>query len=142
MGPSAKCHPPEGEECKTSVEHRLPVWAEPAVGYYSRQPRPSPMWGSRFVGARAVGLWVGEQKFLGKTPRRGNPSPQSTYLPTSSFHLPLTPLFLHPRPWCPISPQRPRLRLRGYWDNVQLVGPRTVGYPVIGALGSEESPSG
>ena len=35
------------------------------------------------MGARAVGLWVGEQKPLGKTPLRGNPSPEITYLPTS-----------------------------------------------------------
>ena len=34
------------------------------------------------MGARAVGAWVGEQKALGKTPQRGNPSPESTYLPT------------------------------------------------------------
>ena len=36
---------------------------------------------------------MGEQKPLGKTPKRGNPSPESTYLPTSSVlnpsHLPL-----------------------------------------------------
>ena len=86
MGPSPTYHPPEGEECKTSVEHGLPLWAEPAVGYRSRRPRPSPMWGSRFVGARAVGSWVGEQKPLGKTPQRGNPSPKSTYLPTLTTH--------------------------------------------------------
>ena len=83
MGPSPTYHPPEGEECKTSVEHGLPLWGEPAVGYSSRRPRPSPMCGSRFVGARAVGPWVGEQKPLGKTSWRGNPSPESTYLPTS-----------------------------------------------------------
>ena len=34
------------------------------------------------MGARVVGMWVGEQKPLGKTPQRGNPSPESTYLPT------------------------------------------------------------
>ena len=82
MGPSPTYHPPEGEECETSVEHGLPLWAEPAVGYCSRRPRPSPMWGSRFVGAREVGPWVGERKPLGKSPPRGNPSPESTYLPT------------------------------------------------------------
>ena len=82
MGPSPTYHPPEGEECETSVEHGLPLWAEPAVGYCSRRPRPSPMWGSRFVGARGVGPWVGEQKPLGKTPQRGNSRPESTYLPT------------------------------------------------------------
>ena len=82
MGPSPRYHPPEGEECETSVEHGLPLWAEPAVGYCSRRPRPSPMWGSRFVGAREVGPWVGEQIPLGKSPLRGNPSPESTYLPT------------------------------------------------------------
>ena len=76
MGPSPTCHPPEGEECETSVEHGLPLWAEPAVGYCSRRPRPSPMWGSRFAGARAVRPWVGEQKPLRKTPLRGNPSPE------------------------------------------------------------------
>ena len=83
MGPSPTYHPPEGEECETSVEDGLPLWAEPAVGYCSRQMRPSPMWGSRFVGAREVGPWVGEQKPLGKSPLRGNPSPELTYLPTS-----------------------------------------------------------
>ena len=82
MGPSPTYHPPEGEECETSVEHGLPLWAEPAVGYCSRRPRPSPLWGSRFVGARAVGPWVDEQKPLGKSPLRGNPSPEVTYLPT------------------------------------------------------------
>ena len=62
--------------------------AEPAVGYCSRRPRPSPMRGSCFVGARAVGPWVGEQKPLGKTPLRGNPSPEMTYLtylPTARY---------------------------------------------------------
>ena len=34
------------------------------------------------MGARAVGPWVGEQKPLGKSPLRGNPSPKTTYLPT------------------------------------------------------------
>ena len=82
MEPFPTCHPPQGEECETSVEHGLPLWAEFAVGYCSRRPRPSPMWGSRFVGARAVGPWVGEQKPLGKTPPGGNPSPEKTYLPT------------------------------------------------------------
>ena len=92
MGPSPTYHPPEGEECETSVEHGLPLWAEPAVGYCWRRPRPSPMWGSRFVGARAVGAWVGEQKCLGKSPLRGNPSSESTYLPTSTNGRSLTPL--------------------------------------------------
>ena len=63
----------------------LPLCAEPVVGYCSRRPHPSPMWGSRFVGARAVGPWVGEQKPLVKSPLRGNPSPESTYLPTCTF---------------------------------------------------------
>ena len=40
------------------------------------------------MGARAVGPWVGEQKPLGKSPLRGNPSPESTYLPTSSHKAP------------------------------------------------------
>ena len=84
MGPSPTYHPPEGEECETSVEHGLPLRAEPAVGYRLRRPRPSPMWGSCFVGAHAVGLWVGEQKPLGKTPLGGNPSPKMTYLRTRS----------------------------------------------------------
>ena len=75
-------HPPEGEECETSVEHALPLSAEPAIGYCSRRPRPSPTWESRFVGARAVEPSVDEQKPLGETPERGNPSPGSTYLPT------------------------------------------------------------
>ena len=83
MGPSPTYHPPEGEKCETSVEHGLPPWADPAVGYCSRRPRCSPVRESCFVGARAVGPWVGEQKPLGKTPQWGNPSPESTYLPTS-----------------------------------------------------------
>ena len=82
MRPSPTYHPPEGEECETSVEHGLPLWGDTTVGYCSRRPHPSPMWGSRFVGARAVGPRVGEQKPLGKTPLRGNPSPEMTYLPT------------------------------------------------------------
>ena len=88
MGPSPTCHPPEGEECEASVQHRLPLSAEPAVRYCLRQLRPSPMWGSCFVGARAVGPWVGEQKSLGKTPLGGSPSPQMTYLPTSTLPIP------------------------------------------------------
>ena len=32
--------------------------------------------------AREVGPWVGEQKPLGKTLLRGNPSPEMTYLST------------------------------------------------------------
>ena len=34
------------------------------------------------MGASAVGPWVGRQMPLGKTPLRGNPSPEMTYLPT------------------------------------------------------------
>ena len=41
------------------------------------------------MGAREVGPWVGEQKPLGKSPLRGNPSPESTYLPTTSSTLTL-----------------------------------------------------
>ena len=82
MGPSCTYHPPEGDEFENSVEQCSPLCAEPAVGYCSRRPRPSPMWGSRFLGAGAVGPWVGEQKPLGKIPQRGNPSPKLTYLPT------------------------------------------------------------
>ena len=89
MGPPPKCHAPDGQECETSVERGLPLWAEPAVGYCSRPPRPSPMWGSPFVGARAVVPWVGERKPLGKTPLRGNLSPESTYLPTSAYPYPI-----------------------------------------------------
>ena len=82
MGPSPTYHPPKGAERETLVEHGLPLRAELAVGYCSRRPLPSPMWESRFVGACAVGPWVGEQKPLGKTPLRGNPSPEMIYLPT------------------------------------------------------------
>ena len=38
MGPSPTCHPPKGEECKTSVEHGLPLWAEPKEGPYQDRP--------------------------------------------------------------------------------------------------------
>ena len=34
------------------------------------------------MGARDVGPWVGEPKFLSKTPFMGNPGPDMTYLPT------------------------------------------------------------
>ena len=50
MGPSPTYHLPEGGESETSVEHGLPLWAEHAVGYCSRQPRPSPMWGTALWG--------------------------------------------------------------------------------------------
>ena len=93
MGPSPTYHPPEGEECETSVEHGLPLWAEPAVGYCSRRPRPSPMWGSRFVGAREVGPWVGEQKPLGKSPLQQTPVPSR-------------PIYLPPGPLLPGHPPR------------------------------------
>ena len=82
MGPSPTYHPPEGEECETLIEHGLPLCTEPTAGYCSRRPRPSSMWGSRFVGAHAVGPWVGEQKPLVKTPLGGNPGPEMTDLPT------------------------------------------------------------
>ena len=98
MGTPPTYHPPEGGECETSVEHGLRLWAEPALGYCSQQPRPSPMWGSRFGGARAVGPWVGERKPLGKTPLRGNPSPESTYLPTVRRRQGLGTLRAHTRP--------------------------------------------
>ena len=81
MRPSPTYHPPKEEECETSVEHGLPHSAEPAERYCSRRPRPSLMWGSRYVVARAVGPWVSEQKPLSKTPLGGNPSPEMTYLP-------------------------------------------------------------
>ena len=83
MGTSTTYHPPEGGECETSVEHGLPLWAEPAVGYCSRRPRRSPMWGSRFVGASAVGPWVGERKQLGKTPCGATPVLSRPTYPTS-----------------------------------------------------------
>ena len=82
MQPFPTYDPPEGEECETSVEHGLPSWAEPPVGYCSRQPRRFPMWGSRYVGAREVGPWVGEQKPYGNTPLGGSPSHGRTYLRT------------------------------------------------------------
>ena len=82
MKPSPTYHPPKGEECETSVEHGLPLWAEPAVGYCSRRPRPSPMWGSHFVGAHAAGPSVGEQKPLVRPPCGAMPVPsRPTYLP-------------------------------------------------------------
>ena len=73
MGPTPTYHPPKEEECETSVEHGLPLWAEAVVGYCSRRPSPSPMCRSRFVEAREVGPWVGEQNPLGKTPSGATP---------------------------------------------------------------------
>ena len=87
MGPSPTCHPLKGEECETLVEHGLPIWAELAVGYCSRKPRPSPVGGSRFVGARAVGPRVGERKALGKTPCGATRVPsRPTCLPLLRLH--------------------------------------------------------
>ena len=82
MGPTPTYHPPRGEECETSVEHGLPLWAKPDGGYCSRRPRPSPTWGSRFVWARELGPCLGEPMPLGKSPVGDNPSPDMTYLPT------------------------------------------------------------
>ena len=48
------------------------------------------------MGAPAVGPWVGEQKPLGKSPLRGNPSPESTYLPTYQMFIRLG--LAHPAP--------------------------------------------
>ena len=93
MGTSPTYHPPEGEECEPSIEHGLPLWAGPAVGYCSRRPRASPMWGSRFGGEREVGPWVGEQKPLGKTPLGASPVPRRpTYLPLPLRMMHLLPL--------------------------------------------------
>ena len=50
MGPSPTFEAPKKEECEAPVEHGLPVWAEPAVGYCSRQPRPSPHVGKPLCG--------------------------------------------------------------------------------------------
>ena len=82
MRPTPMYNPPKGEGCETSVEHGLPLRAELDGGYCSRRPSPSPTWGSRFVGARELGPWVGEPKPQGKTPLRGDPSPDMTYLRT------------------------------------------------------------
>ena len=68
MGPSPTYHPPKGEECKTTVEHGLPLWAEPAGGYCSRRPSRSFTCGSRFVGACEVGLCISERKPLVPVP--------------------------------------------------------------------------
>ena len=73
MGPSPTYHPPKAEESEALVEHGLPLWAEPAVGYCWRRPRPFPTWGSRFVGAREAAPWVGEQKPLGNNPPGATP---------------------------------------------------------------------
>ena len=80
MGPTPTYHPPKGEGCQTSVEHGLPLWAEPHGAYCWQRPSLPPTWGSRFVGAGDVGPWVGEPKPLGKTPFGGDPSPHMTYL--------------------------------------------------------------
>ena len=81
--PPPTCHPPEGGDCETLVEHGLPLWAEPAVGYCSRRPRPSPVWRSRYVGAPAVGpCWVSKSPLV-RPPSGATPVPDCpTYLPT------------------------------------------------------------
>ena len=123
MGPSPTYHPPKGQECETLVEHGLPLWAEPAVGYCTRRPRPSPSWGSLFVGASAVGPWVGEQKALGKTPPWGSPSPEMTYLPTLFGNLSL-----------------PRITVPLYFPSVRHILPSPMRIPQLGAYSI--SPSG
>ena len=40
MGPSPTCHPPKKGPCETSVEHWVPLWAEPAEGNCSQQLIP------------------------------------------------------------------------------------------------------
>ena len=75
MGPTFTYHPPRGEKCETTVEHGLPLWAEPAGGYCLRQRSASATRGGRFVGAREVGPWVGERTPLGKTPSGATPVP-------------------------------------------------------------------
>ena len=82
MGSTLMFHPRKREGCDTPIDHGLPLWAEPDGGYCSRRPSPSPTWQSRFVGARELGPWVGEPKLQGKTPMRGNPGPDRTYLPS------------------------------------------------------------
>ena len=138
MGPSPTCHPPEGQECETSVEHGLPLWAEPAVGYCSRRPRPSPMWGSRFVGARAVGPWVREQKPLGKTPLRGNPNPEMTYLPT--LHA-LGATIGTPPPSDVANPPKPPKRARGGRGNCGRGGGGGAKWQRTDTASTRESPS-
>ena len=76
----------KGEGCETSVEHGLPLWAEPNKGYCSQRPHPSSTWGSRFLGARELGPWVDEPKHQGKTSFVGNPMPDMTYLPAYLEH--------------------------------------------------------
>ena len=61
-------HQPKGERCETSVKHGLPLWAGPDEGHCSRRQSPSPTWGSRSVGARELGPWVGEPKPPDNTP--------------------------------------------------------------------------
>ena len=82
MGPTPMFHPPKGEGCETSVEHRLLLGAGPDGGYCSRRPSAPPTWGSRFVGACKILPWVGEPKSEGKISLQRNPSLDMTYLPT------------------------------------------------------------
>ena len=89
MGPRPMYHPLGGEGCETSVEHGVPLWAEPDREYCWRRRSPSPTGGSYFVGAHELGPWVGEPKPEGKTPFWGNPSLDMTYL------LSLCPLSLY-----------------------------------------------
>ena len=86
MGPTPMYQPPRGEGCETWVEQGLPLWAGPDGGYCSRQPSPPPTWGSRFVGARELGPWVGEPKLQGRSSLWGQPQSQHDlpiYLPAS-----------------------------------------------------------
>ena len=46
MGPTPMYHPPKAQGCETSVEHGLPLWAEPDGGHCSRRPSPSPHGGA------------------------------------------------------------------------------------------------
>ena len=40
MGPTPTYHPPKREGCEISVEHGLPLWAEPNRGYRSSATAP------------------------------------------------------------------------------------------------------
>ena len=95
MQPTPPYHPPKGEGCETTVENVLPPWGGPDGGYCSRRPSPSTTWGSRLVGARELGRWVGDPEPHGNTHSGGDQTPDMTYLPTLSSPRVATPCLHH-----------------------------------------------
>ena len=81
MGPTPRYHPLKGEGCETSVEHEVTSPGRTQWRVLLAATEPFSHMGEPLCGAHKRGPWVGEPKPQGKTPLRGNLSPDMTYLP-------------------------------------------------------------